>query len=232
MGQFGLWGSQSWLQAGFPAGLHALKACAQAELPAPQASLRLTLAPARYVLLIGNKGEVIADQAGELRNVVGAARAGDGGAFGELHRRFFRMVHAVLLARVPAADVDDLAQEVFLQAWRQLRALRDPMAFGGWLRQIAVYRSADHQRRGHYTEPLDAVAEPVTGRAAGDADSRLLLEEVRRLPEAYRETLLMRFVEGLTGPEIAELTGLTPGSVRVNLHRGVELLRARLKGTT
>jgi RNA polymerase sigma-70 factor (ECF subfamily) len=40
----------------------------------------------------------------------------------------------------------------------------------------------------------------------------------------------MRFVEGLTGPEIAELTGLTPGSVRVNLHRGVEMLRARLKG--
>ena len=56
------------------------------------------------------------------------------------------------------------------------------------------------------------------------------MAEVRRLPEAYRETLVMRFVEGLTGPEIAELTGLTPGSVRVNLHRGVELLRARLKG--
>jgi len=56
------------------------------------------------------------------------------------------------------------------------------------------------------------------------------LAEVRRLPEAYRETLVMRFVEGLTGPEIAELTGLTPGSVRVNLRRGVELLRARLKG--
>jgi RNA polymerase sigma-70 factor (ECF subfamily) len=65
-----------------------------------------------------------------------------------------------------------------------------------------------------------------------DEEARLLLTEVRRLPEAYRETLVLRFVEGLTGPEIAELTGLTPGSVRVNLHRGVELLRARLKGGT
>jgi RNA polymerase sigma-70 factor (ECF subfamily) len=66
--------------------------------------------------------------------------------------------------------------------------------------------------------------------ARNDDEARLVLAEVRRLPEAYRETLVMRFVEGLTGPEIAELTGLTPGSVRVNLHRGVELLRARLKG--
>ena len=39
----------------------------------------------------------------------------------------------------------------------------------------------------------------------------------------------MRLVEGLTGPEIAERTGLTPGSVRVNLHRGIQLLRERLQ---
>jgi RNA polymerase sigma-70 factor (ECF subfamily) len=159
--------------------------------------------------------------------MVGAARAGDEAAFGALYRQFFRMVHAVLLARVPA-DADDLAQEVFLQAWRQLHRLRDPLAFGGWLRRIAVHRSADHLRRGHYTEPLDENAAVPPN----DEEACLLLAEVRRLPEAYRETLILRFVEGLTGPEIAEQTGLTPGSVRVNLHRGVELLRARLKGGT
>jgi len=136
------------------------------------------------------------------------------------------MVHAVLLSHVPAGDVDDLAQEVFLQAWRQLHALRDPLAFGGWLRQIALHRSADHLRRAHYTEQLDW----RLACAPNDREAWFLLAEVRRLPEAYRETLVMRFVEGLTGPEIAELTGLTPGSVRVNLHRGVEVLRARLKG--
>ena len=160
--------------------------------------------------------------------MVGAARAGDARAFGELYRRFFRMVHAVLLSRVPPGDVDDLVQEVFLQAWRQLNALRDPLAFGGWLRSIALHQSVDHLRRAHPTEPLD----PNAAAAPKDEESWFLLAEVRRLPEAYRETLMMRFVEGLTGPEIAELTGLTPGSVRVNLHRGVELLRARLKGGT
>jgi RNA polymerase sigma-70 factor (ECF subfamily) len=176
------------------------------------------------------KESIIADESGELRQMVGAARGGDDRAFGELYRRFFRMVHAVLLSRVPAEDVDDLAQEVFLRAWRQLHALRDPLAFGGWLRQIALHQSADHLRREHYTEPLGPHAADTPARTSNDEQSWFLLAEVRRLPEAYRETLLLRFVEGLTGPEIAELTGLTPGSVRVNLHRGVELLRARLKG--
>ena len=55
-----------------------------------------------------------------------------------------------------------------------------------------------------------------------------VLAAIRRLPEAYRETLVLRLVEGMTGPEIAERTGLTPGSVRVNLHRGMQMLREAL----
>jgi RNA polymerase sigma-70 factor (ECF subfamily) len=55
-----------------------------------------------------------------------------------------------------------------------------------------------------------------------------ILEAVRSLPDAYRETLILRLVEGMTGPEIAARTGMTHGSVRVNLHRGMEQLRAKL----
>ena len=51
------------------------------------------------------------------------------------------------------------------------------------------------------------------------------------LPEAYRDTLVLRLVEGMTGPEIARRTGLTPDSVRVNLCRGMKLLRQALDGT-
>ena len=57
-----------------------------------------------------------------------------------------------------------------------------------------------------------------------------MLAAIRALPEAYRETLTLRLVEGMTGPEIAERTGLTHGSVRVNLHRGMLQLRAALTG--
>ena len=55
-----------------------------------------------------------------------------------------------------------------------------------------------------------------------------MLEVVRSLPEAYRETLVMRLVEGMSGPEIAARTGMTPASVRVNLHRGMKMLREKL----
>ena len=57
-----------------------------------------------------------------------------------------------------------------------------------------------------------------------------MLDTIQRLPECYRETLILRLVEGMTGPEIAERTGLTADSVRVNLCRGMKLLRARLEG--
>jgi RNA polymerase sigma-70 factor (ECF subfamily) len=55
-----------------------------------------------------------------------------------------------------------------------------------------------------------------------------ILDAIRALPDAYRETLILRLVEGMTGPEIAARTGLTHGSVRVNLHRGMQQLRAKL----
>ena len=56
-----------------------------------------------------------------------------------------------------------------------------------------------------------------------------ILDAIRALPDAYRETLILRLVEGMTGPEIAARTGLTHGSVRVNLHRGMQQLRAKLE---
>jgi RNA polymerase sigma-70 factor (ECF subfamily) len=60
------------------------------------------------------------------------------------------------------------------------------------------------------------------------AEAHHVLATIRELPEAYRETLVMRLLEGMSGPEIAEVTGLEPGSVRINLHRGMKLLRQRL----
>ena len=66
--------------------------------------------------------------------------------------------------------------------------------------------------------------------ASDDGEARAILDVIRSLPDAYRETLVLRLVEGMSGQEIADRTGLTPASVRVNLHRGMKLLRARLEG--
>jgi RNA polymerase sigma-70 factor, ECF subfamily len=61
------------------------------------------------------------------------AQSGDRRAFDELYHRYARMVHGILLARVPWSQVEDLKQEVFLMAFERLPGLRDAQAFGGWL---------------------------------------------------------------------------------------------------
>lgn len=131
----------------------------------------------------------------------------------------------MLLARLPPADAEDLVQEVFLEAWRKLPQLREAAAFGGWIGTIARRKATDWTRRHPATDPLPP--ELVAGNDAGP-EARLALEAVKRLPEAYRDTLMLRLVGGLSGPEIASATGLTPGSVRVNLHRGMRMLREQL----
>jgi RNA polymerase sigma-70 factor (ECF subfamily) len=153
-----------------------------------------------------------------------AARKGDRSAFGRLHERYSRMVHAILLARVPPAEADDLVQEVFLSALEHVGGLHEVDTFGAWLGQIARNRARDwHRTKRDTTELADVGAAPPPVLEAREA-----LDAIRTLPEAYAETLLMRLVEGMTGPEIAERTGLTADSVRVNLHRGMKQLREKL----
>lgn len=159
---------------------------------------------------------------------VEAARAGDRIAFESLYGRYAGMVHGILLARVPGLDVEDLVQEVFLIVFRRLSSLRDPAAFPGWLATIARNRATDHLRRAPKTEDLPEDLPSPDPRETGETEARAILEAIRALPEAYRETLVLRLVEGMAGPEIAARTGLTPGSVRVNLHRGMARLRERL----
>ncbi len=166
-------------------------------------------------------------------SLVSAARDGDRAAFGRLYGRYARMVHGILLARVPPREVDDLVQEVFLLALRQLHSLRDLSRFGAWLGTITRNRANDYFRKAipqeKVTEPVsEGQAESRTTNNVAEQEAAAILAVVRGLPESYREPLILRLVEGMTGPEIAVRTGLTHGSVRVNLCRGMQLLREKL----
>jgi len=165
--------------------------------------------------------------------LVSAARDGDRQAFGWLYLRYSRMVHGILLARVPATEVDDMVQDIFLHVLPRLNALRDLTRFGGWLATITRNRANDYYRRSQAvtsrTEVLweeQVEAPPATN--AEELSAEMILGLVRTLPDTYREPLILRLVEGMTGPEIAARTGLTAGSVRVNLHRGMQQLREKL----
>lgn len=188
------------------------------------------------LLMIGGKGKTSVFQSAAADAVrrddvspeavlVASVKRGDREAFGRLYDLYAPMVHGILLARVPFDEVGDLVQDVFLVAFRKIESLRDEAAFGGWLAMIARNRAMDFHRRSRETERL---SEELPQRPTPRREAAEVLEVIRSLPEAYCETLILRLVEGMTGPEIAERTGLRPDSVRVNLHRGMKLLRERL----
>ena len=109
---------------------------------------------------------------------------------------------------------------------------------------VAPYTTAQFPAENHFgaevrvtlrdgTVHAAKVDQPFGRTSANPLPPALLKEKfvncaLRALPEAYQETMILRLVEGMTGPEIAEQTGLSPGSVRVNLHRGMKLLRDAL----
>jgi RNA polymerase sigma-70 factor, ECF subfamily len=158
--------------------------------------------------------------------LVEAARSGDREAFSRLYETFAPMIHGIALVRLTPAEADDVVQEVFLTALERIDTLRDPAAIGSWLAMIARTRAVDLRRASSRIADRD-VPEGVH-EDPDRVEAARALAAIRALPEAYRETLVLRLVEGMTGPEIAERTGLTPESVRVNLHRGMKLLREKL----
>lgn len=165
--------------------------------------------------------------------LIEAARRGDPSAFGQLYEQYAGTVHGILLANVPREEADDLLHDVFLIAMRRLSALRDPASFGAWLAAIARNLAYDHFRRLKPTDPLTEDPPETSSQSASGhptlCRAEEVLEVIRSLPDAYSETLVLRLVEGMTGPEIALRTGLTHGSVRVNLCRGMRMLRDRLE---
>ncbi len=163
--------------------------------------------------------------------LVDRACSGDRAAWACLYERFAPMVHAVLLSRVDPADADDLAHDVFVKAMRRLPTLREPGAVGPWLATAARNRATSLVRWRLRLKRL-VLARPSESATTGDGlDAEEVLAAIRSLPEAYRETLLMRLAAQMSGPEIAARTGLSHGSVRVNLARGMKLLRERLGGS-
>lgn len=166
--------------------------------------------------------------------LVAAAQRGDRAAWTSLYASFARTVHAIALAHVGAAWADDVTQEVFCSVLASLGSLRDPASFPAFLCTAARNAARDVLRR-RRRAPATASADELVAGAPSPAlaaeqreQAERVLATIRSLPEAYRETLVLRLVGGLSGQEIAERTGMTHGSVRVNLTRGMQLLRPLL----
>lgn len=156
-----------------------------------------------------------------------AAQNGSSEAFRMLHRRFVALVHGVLLSRFRPTIAEELTQECFLLAFQKLRQLREPSKFGSWIVAIARRVDAVEERRGHVADGSNDIVD-LRADPEASIDAMTVLHAIHQLPSAYRETLVLRLVEGMSGAEIAAATGLSPESVRVNLHRGMTKLREAL----
>ena len=118
----------------------------------------------------GPAREQFASEISEDATWVAAARDGDRAAFGRLYERYARMVHGVLLAKVPVGDIDDLVQDVFIRALRRLSTLRETGSFGAWLTAIARNVANDYHRRSVPEESLTDASdnEVQVGTSSGD----------------------------------------------------------------
>ena len=179
--------------------------------------------------------------------LVARALAGSQDAYRELVLRFERPVYALILRMVndpPTAE--DLAQDAFVKAFRNLATYDPGRKLSSWLFKIAHNTTLDHLRRsGLATVPLEGGADEDDGGSLADvlADAsaegpaaaaerhdlaRALERAIATLRPEYREAVVMRYVEGLSYDEIAEATALPLGTVKTFLHRARKALARTL----
>jgi len=175
--------------------------------------------------------------------LVQSAQRGDRAAFEELVRRTSRLVFARLYLETGNTHrSEDLLQETLLTAFRSLGSLADPRGFRSWLLRIAQNTAIDAARRDVRKKRSGAAAtnmhllHGVAGREPAPAE-RLEKQEtrsqvlaiLRSLPEEYRLPITLRYIAGADYETISTQLGLTNGSLRGLLHRGLNLLRNKLQ---
>ncbi|MER3400441.1 MAG: RNA polymerase subunit sigma-24 [Thermoflexus sp.] len=176
----------------------------------------------------------------EERALVDRARQ-DPEAFGQLYLRYVRSIYNYIFYRTgDPEEAEDLTSQVFLQALQHLSRFQDRgVPFAAWLFRIAHNLVANWHRDRHRrpTVPLSENGhEPVSDRVEvvleRQEDRERLLAAMRRLPPERQQLLILKFVEGMSNAEIAQIMGRSEGAVRVLYHRTLEALRKELRRET
>ena len=173
------------------------------------------------------------------QQLVADTLAGDKERFGALVDRYWNMAVALALSKLTdPSNAEDVAQESFLHAYMMLYTLRDGSRFPGWFSKIVTQKCVDCNRKRAREKfvstsevpELESLQPPLTAENPGltDEGREFVRKGIERLPEKFREVVIMRFVANLSTPEIARQLGKRPGTVRVWLHRAYQMLRKDL----
>ena len=156
---------------------------------------------------------------------------------GFAHQELERQLRPFVARRVPAGEVDDVLQEVFVRVQRGLPSLRDEQRLVPWLYQVArsAVQESARQRARHpladreYDEP--APAESETSVASETGLGSFAAAAIDRLPSPYKEALTLTELEGVTQLAAAKLLGLSPSGMKSRVQRGREKLRELLESS-
>ncbi len=169
-----------------------------------------------------------------VEDLVGHAQEGDTRAFEEIYRRTSERVFALCLRMAgDAQQAEELVQDVFVRAWERLNSFRGDALFTTWLHRLAVNlvlqdrRSKGRRRAREVSSPdLDFYGRTAQRSMPG---TRVDIERaIAGLPTKARRVLVLRDVEGYKYDEIAEITGVSLGTVKAQIHRARGLVKEAL----
>jgi RNA polymerase sigma-70 factor (ECF subfamily) len=168
------------------------------------------------------------------QELVARARHHDADAFAILIERYEQAALAVAYAVLRDADrAGDAVQEAFLRAWSELHRLQEAAKFGGWLMQIVRNAALDVRRKQKPTVAVfpDMAAETASPQMRGEIRERdaQVKAALDGLDEMTRTAVILRYYDGRSAKEIAELLDLSPAAVDMRLSRGRGQLRELLK---
>ncbi len=191
-----------------------------------------TLAPA--LVLSGSADAPVAAEMRvrlEDRDAILACQRGEREAFDRLVERYQREIYRLCYRYVNNHhDANDMAQEVFLRAYRAISSFRGDSAFATWLYRIAVnsclnFRSARKAETEQLSESLADAGAGVEDDLAQRERSRLVRDAVKRLPERQRTTLILKVYHDLTHEEVARILGSSVGTVKASLFHALGNLK-------
>ncbi len=162
-------------------------------------------------------------------HLVERARAGDQLAMARLYQANARRVYSV--ARRLTGDDDlaqDVAQDAWIRAFQKLHLFRGDASFGTWVYRIATNAALNRLRSRSRRSDAESAADWSARAPSIDEaviNQRLLQEALDRLPDGYRQVLVLHDVEGLKHEEIADMLGVTVGTSKSQLHKA----RARMR---
>jgi RNA polymerase sigma factor (sigma-70 family) len=180
----------------------------------------------------------------ELSALMRAAQHGDRAAYTRLVREIMPLLQRVLRARLrflQAADRDDLMQEVLLSLHRGMMTYDPQREFVPWMMTIARNKMVDRARRFARSIANEVLvddfaeigaAEQLASRPDSDGDPEALRQAISRLSASQRKAIELLKIRELSSGEAAEVTGMSPGALRVSVHRAIKTLRVSFSNDT